>query len=219
MKLLKISIIRALAAIVVGVLLLKYDEAVLKGLTIAMGVMFLIAGVVSLIGWINSRRKKADFKVYDNGKEVTDDDVPMFPIAGLGSLLLGLILSLTQTADFLSWAMYLLGALLVLGSLNILMNLVSARKMEPVPTWMWVPPVLVAGVSIFAMFKGLFPSEVTTTILGVTALVYAVVEVVFSFLLTAVKRRYDTTQAQVRRATRASDIEDAEVVTPLSTRQ
>ena len=50
MKLLRISIIRAIAAVVVGVLLLKYDEAVLKGLTIALGVMFLIAGVVSLLG-------------------------------------------------------------------------------------------------------------------------------------------------------------------------
>ena len=97
MKLLQISIIRAIAAIVVGVLLLKYDEAVLKGLTIAIGILFLIAGIVSLVEWINLRRKKADFRVMDDGeggKSKGDNSQPMFPIVGLGSVLLGLILLL-----------------------------------------------------------------------------------------------------------------------------
>ena len=97
MKLLRISIIRAIAAVVGGVLLLKYDADVLKVLTIVLGVVFLLAGVVSLVGWVNNRRKKADFRAYDNPKAQADDaDPSVFPIAGLGSLLLGLILALTR---------------------------------------------------------------------------------------------------------------------------
>ena len=42
MKLFRYSIIRALAAIVAGILLLKYQGATLKGLTIGLGLMFLV---------------------------------------------------------------------------------------------------------------------------------------------------------------------------------
>ncbi len=204
MKLFRISFIRALAAIIVGVLLLKYDEAVLKGLTIALGIMFLIAGVVSLVGWLNMRRKKADLRVMDDGKgeqsNEGDNSQPMFPIVGLGSVLLGLILSLTQTADFLTWAMYLIGGVLVLGALNLGMNLLSARKMEPVDGLLWIVPVLIAVASIFAMIKGLVPARTTTTILGITAVVYALAEMAYSLLFYRIRQRYEKTQAQVRRA-------------------
>lgn len=217
MKLLQISIIRAIAAIVVGVLLLKYDEAVLKGLTIAMGIMFLIAGVVSLVGWINQRRKKADFRVMDDGeggKAKSDDSQPMFPIVGLGSVLLGLILSLTQTADFLTWAMYLLGGVLVLGGLNLMMNLNSARKMEPVDGLLWIAPAVIVIAALFAMIKGLVPAKTTTTILGITSLIYAISEMVYSFLFNRIRKRYEQTQAQVKRASeyRKANAEDGEIV-------
>ena len=215
MKLLRISIIRAIAAVVVGVLLLKYDAAVLKGLTIALGVMFLIAGVVSLVGWVNARRKKADFRAYDNGEEsaVEGGAQPMFPIAGLGSLLLGLILSLTRSDDYLEWAMYLLGAVLVLGALNLCMNLLSARKMEPMGGWMWLLPCAIVVASVVAMIKGLVPAQTCTTILGVTALVFAVAELWYSFTFSQVKKRYEKTQAQVRRAGEVSPkADDAELV-------
>lgn len=208
MKLLQISIIRAIAAIVVGVLLLKYDEAVLKGLTIAIGILFLIAGIVSLVEWINLRRKKTDFRVMDDGEDGKgkgDNSQPMFPIVGLGSVLLGLILSLTQTADFLTWAMYLLGGVLILGGLNLMMNLLSARKMESVDGLLWIVPALIVLAALFAMFKGLVPPRTTTTILGITSLVYAFAEMGYSLLFSRIRKRYEKTQAQVRRASEFKD--------------
>jgi len=208
MKLLQISIIRAIAAIVVGVLLLKYDEAVLKGLTIAIGILFLIAGIVSLVEWINLRRKKADFRVMDDGeggKSKGDNSQPMFPIVGLGSVLLGLILSLTQTTDFLLWTMYLLGGVLILGGLNLMMNLLSARKLEPVDGLL---------SALFAMIKGLVPAKTTTTILGITSLVYAFAEMGYSLLFSRIRKRYEKTQAQVRRASEFKDAKasDGEII-------
>lgn len=217
MKLFQISIIRAIAAIVVGVLLLKYDEAVLKGLTIAVGIMFLIAGIVSLVEWINLRRKKADFRVMDDGeggKSKADNSQPMFPIVGLGSVLLGLILSLTQTADFLTWAMYLLGGILILGGLNLMMNLLSARKMEPVDGLLWIVPALIVLAALFAMIKGLVPAKTTTTILGITSLVYAFAEMGYSLLFSRIRKRYEKTQAQVRRASevKGAKANDGEII-------
>ena len=199
MKLLRISIIRVIAAVVAGILLLKYDDSVLKGLTIALGIMFLIAGLVSLIGWMNARRQKADFRAYDNGKK-SDDSQPMFPIVGLGSVLLGCILSLTETEAYRIWAMYLIAAVFILGALNLIMNVVSARKMESVEDWMWLPPIAIVIASVVAMLKGLVPPKTTTTILGITAFVYALVEIVYSIKFYQIKQRYETTQAQVKRA-------------------
>jgi uncharacterized membrane protein HdeD (DUF308 family) len=222
MKLLKISIIRAIAAIVVGVLLLKYDSAVLKGLTISLGIMFLIAGVVSLVGWLNSRRKSADFRAYgDDDKDGNGEGQPMFPIVGLGSLLLGCILSLTKTDDYLDWAMYLIGAVLVLGGLNTVLNLFSAKKMEPLPAWMWLPPFAVIIASVFAMIRGLVPAQTCTTILGVTALVYALMEIVYSVLLYNVRKRYEKTQAQVRRAEemKGAKADDAQLIPELKAQE
>ena len=217
MKLLQISIIRTIAAIVVGVLLLKYDEAVLKGLTIAIGILFLIAGIVSLVEWINLRRKKADFRVMDDGeggKSKGDNSQPMFPIVGLGSVLLGLILSLTQTTDFLLWTMYLLGGVLILGGLNLMMNLLSARKLEPVDGLLWIVPVLIVLAALFAMIKGLVPAKTTTTILGITSLVYAFAEMGYSLLFSRIRKRYEKTQAQVRRASEFKDAKasDGEII-------
>ena len=137
----------------------------------------------------------------------------MFPIAGLGSLLLGFILSLTRSEEYLEWAMYLLGAVLVLGALNQVMNIVAARKMEPMGAWMWLAPIAIAVAAVVAMLKGLVPPETTTTILGATAIVYAVVEVVYSILFSNIKRRFEKTQAQVRRANEVmAEASDAELV-------
>jgi|GEM_PF-7061881 uncharacterized membrane protein HdeD (DUF308 family) len=204
MKLLKFSVIRAIAALIVGVLLFKYDEAVLKGLTIALGAMFLIAGVVSLVGWVNSRRKSTAMHAVDtSGGAVAaepEDGQPMFPIAGLGSLLLGLILALTRSDEYLTWALYLLGAVLVLGALNMLMNLNAARKMEPLRAWVWLPPCVIVVAAVVAMIRGIVPVEVCTTILGVAAIAYAILEVIYSIILGGISRRYEKTQVQVRRA-------------------
>lgn len=193
MKLLRISLIRVVAALITGVLLLKYHEDVLKALTIAMGVMFIIAGIVSLGGWVNTRRRKADMPVSADGQENADDNQPMFPVAGLGSLLLGLILAFTRSDDYLTWAMYLLGAVLVLGALSMIMNIMSARKIESLGVWMWLPPIAIIVASVSAMFRGLVPPDVCTTILGITALVYAVVELVCSVIFSNIRRRFEKT--------------------------
>ena len=62
------------------------------------------------------------------------------------------------------------------------------------------------------MIRGLVPPEMTTTILGVTALVYAVVELLYSVLFYQISRRYEKTQAQVRRASEAASAADSKVV-------
>lgn len=213
MKFLQNPILRAVAAVVVGVLLLKFSTAVLHGLTIACGIMFLVVGIIALLGWINSRRKKVDYRVYDaDGKELKDEQ-SMFPIAGLGSLVLGIMMAVSSNL-FLIWMMCLLSAVLILGALNECMNLWSARKYAAVHPALWLCPLVIIGAAVFVICKGLVPPEqiesLTMIVLGVTALVYTVVEVVFLFLFYGKKKAWDNEQE--KKASAAMEPTDAIIV-------
>jgi len=211
MKFLQNPILRAIAAIVVGVLLLKFQTAVLHGLTIAFGVMFLVVGIIALLGWINSRRKKVDYHIFDaDGKELKDEQ-PMFPIAGLGSLILGVMMAVSSDI-FLIWMMCLLSAVLVLGALNECMNLWSARKYATVHPALWLCPLVIIGAAVFVICKGWLvePTDesLTMIILGAAALVYAVVEVVFFFMFYSKKKAWD--KEQERKAAEALEPAEAD---------
>ena len=197
MKLFRYSIIRALAAAVAGILLLKYKGATLKGLTIGLGLMFLVAGIAAIVSWINLRRQKMTQKSTLEGT--------ILPIVGIGSFILGLVLSLMLTHEFGIWSLYIVGSSLIVGCLNQVMNLSAGKKFGQVPDWLWIAPMLIIVASVVAMLKGLIPPETPTKILGIAALVYAVVDIIYSLLLNNIRSNYEQTQEQVRRAVNGRD--------------
>ena len=197
MKLFRYSIIRALAAAVAGILLLKYKGATLKGLTIGLGLMFLVAGIAAIVSWINLRRQKMTQKSTLEGT--------ILPIVGIGSFILGLVLSLMLTHEFDIWSLYIVGSSLIVGCLNQVMNLSAGKKFGQVPDWLWIAPMLIIVASVVAMLKGLIPPETPTKILGIAALVYAVVDIIYSLLLNNLRSNYEQTQEQVRRAVNGRD--------------
>ena len=197
MKLFRFSIIRALVALVAGVLLLKYEGATLKGLTIGLGLLFLVAGIAAIVSWLNLRRQKELQK--------TTLESTVLPIVGVGSFFLGLVLSLMLTNEFDIWALYIAGSSLIIGSLNLVMNLNAGRKYGKVDDLFWIAPMVIIAACVVAMVMGLEPANVPTKILGVSAIVYAIVDVVYSFILNNLRRSYEQTQAQVRRTTGSAD--------------
>ncbi len=193
MKILRFSLIRALIALVAGVLLLKYEGAMLKGFTIGLGLMFLVAGVVAIIGWLNLRRQKMTQK--------STLESTVLPIAGVGSFFLGLVLALMLTDKFDIWSLYLVGSSLIIGCLNQVMNLNAARKFGKVDDWYWIAPMVIIAACVVAMVMGLEPANVPTKILGVGALIFAIVDLIYSLILNNLRRNYEQTQEQVRRST------------------
>ena len=65
MKLLQSSIFRALCSIVIGVLLLKYPDNSVTWLTMAIGILFLLSGIIALISYWNARRHVGDYMITD----------------------------------------------------------------------------------------------------------------------------------------------------------
>ena len=57
MKVFQSSIFRALCAIVVGALLVKYREQTVTWITIAIGVIFFVSGVISTVAYLSAKRQ------------------------------------------------------------------------------------------------------------------------------------------------------------------
>ena len=132
MKILQSSVFRALCAIVIGVLLVKYPQDGVTWLTMAIGALFLLSGIIALLAYWQAKRHAGEYTITDQQGRVISGGQPTFPIVGAGSVILGLILALTPGV-FVNGLMYVLGAIMILGGINQLMSLVSARRFGSVP--------------------------------------------------------------------------------------
>lgn len=177
MKLMQSSLVRALCAIIVGALLIKYREQTVTWMTIAIGVMFFISGVLSCVAYMVSRRRKNDVRVFDADGRPVAGFTPPFPIVGLGSLILGLVLAL-MPATFVSWLMYILAAILLLGAVGQFVALAAASKVARVGAYFWVMPSLVLLVALVAIVRPSAIASAPLFVIGWCMVLYGVVECV-----------------------------------------
>jgi len=177
MKILQSSAFRAICAIAIGVLLIKFPDNTVKGITVAIGVLFLVSGLISCVTYFWSKRNVSEYKIYDAEGNLVAGEQPTFPIVGIGSAILGLILALTPTA-FVSALMYVIGAILILGAINQYMNLINGRRYGRVSFWYWIMPTLIMLTGIYVLVKPMTPLSMAMLILGWCTLVYGVVELV-----------------------------------------
>ena len=66
MKVLQSSVFRALCAIVTGILLVNNPDSTVRGITIAIGAMFLVSGVISCATYFSALNHAKDVEVYDD---------------------------------------------------------------------------------------------------------------------------------------------------------
>ena len=188
MKLLQSSIFRALCSIVIGILLLKYPDNSVTWLTMAIGVLFLLSGIIALISYWTARRHAGEYTITDAKGNIINGSQPAFPLVGFGSLILGLTLVVSPTM-FVKWLMYILGAMLILGSINQLIVLVAARRFGTVGIFFWVAPVLILITGILIFVKPMETAELPMIILGWCMLVYGVTETINSMMVYSLRRR------------------------------
>ena len=205
MKLLQSSIFRALCSIVVGILLLKYPDNSVTWLTMAIGVLFLLSGIIALISYGIARRHAGEYTITDADGNVIGGSQPTFPLVGFGSFILGLTLVLSP-AMFVTWLMYILGAMLILGSVNQLIVLVAARRFGTVGLFFWIAPVLILITGILIIVKPMETAELPMIILGWCMLVYGVTEAINSMMVYGLRRRM--TRQQNESEIMAEEIKD-----------
>ncbi len=187
MKLFQSSLFRALCAIVVGVLLLKYPQDGVTWLTMAIGELFLISGIISLVAYYFARRNNSGYTITDQQGRVITGGQPAFPIVGIGSVLLGLVLVLAPTR-FVDGLMYVLGAIMVLGAIQQLISLVIANRLGKIHFLFWIAPSLVLLTGILVIFYPMETAEVPLIVLGWCSLVYGVTEIINSLKIWRVRK-------------------------------
>ena len=180
MKILQSSVFRAICAIAVGAMLIKNPDSTVKGITIAIGILFLVSGVISCVAYFNARLHSAENEVYDADGKLLVGGRPMFPIVGLGSVILGFVLALMPGA-FVTSLMYVLGGIILLGALNQFMVPIQARKFATLPLWFWVCPTLVLLTGLFVMIKPMESASLPLLIIGWCLLFYGVTECINAF--------------------------------------
>ena len=218
MKVLQISAIRAIIVLVTGFLLVRYREETMTWMTITVGILFLLSGLVSCIAYYFEKEKvaKKTAKAEQQEGQLEEENLksPSFPIAGVGSIALGIILAVMPNT-FITWVVYILAALLILGAVNQFMNLARSRQYARVPVYMWLFPTIILAVAILLISKPIETAQLPLLVLGWAFMYYGVLEFILIIRMYLVRKSYEKAEdAKVVTGDKlvTDNIEDAEIV-------
>lgn len=218
MKVLQISAIRAIIVLVTGFLLVRYREETMTWMTITVGILFLLSGLVSCIAYYFEKekvaKKTATAEQQEGQQEEENLKSPSFPIAGVGSIALGIILAVMPNT-FITWVVYILAALLILGAVNQFMNLARSRQYARVPVYMWLFPTVILAIAILLISKPIETAQLPLLVLGWAFMYYGVLEFILIIRMYLVRKSYEKAEdAKVVTGDKlvTDNIEDAEVV-------
>ena len=218
MKVLQISAIRAIIVLVTGFLLVRYREETMTWMTITVGILFLLSGLVSCIAYYFEKEKvaKKTAKAEQQEGEQKEENLksPSFPIAGVGSIALGIILAVMPNT-FITWVVYILAALLILGAVNQFMNLARSRQYARVPVYMWLFPTVILAIAILLISKPIETAQLPLLVLGWAFMYYGVLEFILIIRMYLVRKSYEKAEeAKVVTGDKlvTDNIEDAEIV-------
>lgn len=210
MKVIHSSIFRAVCAIIVGVLLIQYREQTVTWITIAIGVLFFLSGVISLASyWAakrNAEKMQGQILSDSNGKPIMGM-MPKFPLVSVGSLILGLLLALMPQV-FIAWLMFILAFILILGALTQFVNLASAAKMGRVGILFWLFPSVLLLLGLLTIIKPSAIASAPLFIIGWGMLIYGVVELLNVFKISNNKRIWLKNQQKLDSKETYVDVEE-----------
>ena len=187
MKLIKTSFFRAITAVIVGVLLITYREETITWLTIGIGILFFLSGLITCIIYFVTRNTGSSEMNLDSAKS-TPTFTPSFPLVGMGSLLLGLILALMPNS-FVNWMVYILGALLILGAIGQYVLLASIVKMVRINIFFWIMSSVILLIGVVSIIKPMWIASAPLLILGWSMILYGVVECIDTIKIMKTRRQ------------------------------
>ncbi|MCL2327801.1 MAG: DUF308 domain-containing protein [Bacteroidetes bacterium] len=156
--------LRVISAILLGTVLLFSKANALHFVVIVIGVLFIVPGLLAFVNYLLSAPEKRPDIVY------------MF--AGLGSLLFGVAL-VVQPEFFVSVLMFILGLILLMGSVEQLVILLRARKYAKVSAFFYLTPLLLLTTGIIVVLEPAQFAEFISKLIGAMCLIYGVMEVVY----------------------------------------
>jgi uncharacterized membrane protein HdeD (DUF308 family) len=193
-------------------MLIKYPDNTVTWITVAIGILFLLSGVISMVVYYNASKHVSEYKITDENGQLIAGDKPTFPLVGLGSIILGLMLAITPNI-FITALMYIIGAILILGAINQFMVLVRARRFGAISFAYWIFPSIILLTGLYVIIKPMSPASIAMTILGWCSLLYGVTEIINSLKIHSNKRKAEKAQE----IPVAEEVKEDEKVTEVTT--
>lgn len=176
------SILRSLCALLVGFLLVSNPTEMTVLIVQIIGGLFTLSGIIAFIGYFTAKVRATGFR-------------PVFPIVGLGSVALGVLL-LLMPMQFVNILMYVLGVLLCLMGVGQIISLISNRTFAPLTWSLFVMPLLIIATGIFILLRPIQAASLPFMILGGAYIFYGVIEFIFGFRFYRYRRIYDAAAAE-----------------------
>ena len=211
MKTVQTAFIRAIIAVVVGLLLIKYREDTVTWITIIIGVLFFISGLISCIVYLVNRNAKPTAAVDVEGRPISLNK-PTFPVVGIGSLVLGVALAAFPNL-VVNWMVYIFGAILIFGAVGQYVTLASVVKLSKLSLYFWLMPSFVFVVGLIALFKPSWIASAPLLFLGWAMVFYGVVECANAFKIMNIHRQVARIEAQQQAESEAMETDAVEVGT------
>ena len=149
-----------------GVLLvcLKGRGELFSGISIVLGVVFLLIGVLTMVG---------NLSLSKTAREAGMKTSPAVILVSVASMVLGLIMVL-EPGVFVKYVIYLIGLLLILCGVVQLFNfLPSMRRLGF--SWYFLPmPIVSIGVGITVMVLGPEVANILALLTGIVMIVYSI---------------------------------------------
>lgn len=190
MKGLSYSFLRAICALVIGLVLVMFPDQAGDYLVITVGVVFLVPSFISIIGYfVQSTEMRS-----------------RFPVEGMGSLLFGLWL-IIMPGFFADLLTFVLGFVLLMGGVQQIASLSAARRWMLVPYGFYTVPVLILIAGLVALFNPMGVRSTAFIIIGISSLVYAASELLNWFKFTRCRPKTPDASAKA-----VDHIEDAQII-------
>lgn len=187
------GILRAILAIILGLVLVVWPGTALKYIIMLIGVIFLVTG---LIAFIVSNKKREDQRK------------TLIPFSGIGSMVLGLLL-LCIPSTFATIFMFVLGFVLVLAAVGQFVTLAAARQFGYVSLVSYLFPVLILIAGIVVLFDPFKSAEGVFILFGITAIFYGVTDLLNQYTIKRM-RKANEEKEKIVKMEGEPDVEDAE---------
>ena len=138
-----------------GILIVKFREDMVTWLTVGLGAIFFISGIISCISYYIQRKhvlkmRAEGITLFDSEGKPVGQSMPTFPIVGVGSLILGVILA-SMPETFLNWLTYIFAAIILLVSVYQIADLIVANRYGRVGWTYWVMPIIMLLAAVVAL--------------------------------------------------------------------
>ena len=195
MKNINYAFIRAICALIAGLVLVLFPNEAGNYFVITIGALFMVPSLIGLITYYVHRKDYPTF----------------FPVDSVGGVLFGLLLML-MPGFFANFLTFVLGFFLLIGGIQQLSTLIAARHWSQVPIGYFIVPSLILLAGIYALVNPNGTRNTAFIIIGITCIVYALFELINWFKFTRIRPKLTETQDITQLNKDDLDIEDAQIV-------